>query len=87
MHDDHRVPLPWIGSLFIPDAAPQIDDLLAPAIGAARTAEFAAPDEILGKRVMHGLEAVADVSFDGGLRWCGYRHDSLRSVTRDLSEP
>ena len=62
--DHHGVLLPRLARLLVADAAPEVDDLLAAVIGAAGAAQLAAPGEVLGKRLAHGLEAAADVSLD-----------------------
>ena len=60
--DDHRVPLPGLTRLLVSDSAPEVDDLLTPAIGAAGAAEFVAMSEVVGKRLAHRLEATSYVS-------------------------
>ena len=63
--DDHGVSLPGLASLLVSDSAPEIDDLLAAAIGAAGAAELLAVSEVVGKRVAHCLVAATDVSLNG----------------------
>ena len=74
--DDHRVPFPRLARLLVADAAPEIDDLLAVVIDAARAAQLAASGEVLGERVAHRLEAAADVPFDGRAVQCGDGHNA-----------
>ena len=57
--DHHGVLLPWFARLLVPDTAPEVDDLLAAMIGAARTAQLPAASEVLGKRLAHGLKSVS----------------------------
>ena len=55
--DHHGVPLPRLGRLAVANAAPEIDDLLAVAVGAARAAELTPADEVGDKCVPHSLES------------------------------
>ena len=48
----------------VADAAPQVDDLLAAVIRAARAAQLAPAREVLGERVAHGLESRGDSAED-----------------------
>jgi hypothetical protein len=73
--DHHGVALPRLGRLPVANAAPEIDDLLTPAVGAARAAELPATRKVVDKCVPHSLESGADVAVD--VR-CRCRHDSLR---------
>ena len=63
--EHHRVLLPRLARLLVPDTAPEVDDLLAAVIGAAGAAQFPASSEVVGKRLAHGLEATTDVSLYG----------------------
>ena len=59
--DHHGVLLPRLAGLLVPNAAPQVDDLLAAMIGAAGAAQLTSPGEVLGKRLAHAFKAAADV--------------------------
>ena len=78
--EDHGVPLPRLASPLVPEAAPEVDDLLAAAIGAAGAAQLPASGKILGKRFVHGLEAAADVSFDRDAIQRRHRHKTPPNV-------
>jgi hypothetical protein len=56
--------LPGLACLLVPDAAPEIDDLLAAEVGTTGAAQLAASSKVLGKRLPHCLEAAADVPLD-----------------------
>lgn len=43
---------------------PQVDNLFASAIHATRSTQLSSVGKILEERVLHGLEALADVSLD-----------------------
>ena len=60
--DDHRVPFPGLTRWPVPDAAPEVDDLLAAEIHAAGAAELVSAREVLRESVANGLEAGSDVS-------------------------
>ena len=60
--DDHRVLLPRFARLLVADAAPEVDDLLAVAIGTAGATQLTASGEVLGKRLAHRFKATTDVS-------------------------
>ena len=49
---------------LLPDAAPEVDDLLPVVIRTAGAAQFSAFDEVLDKRLAYRLEARAHVSVD-----------------------
>ncbi len=70
MDDHHRVRLPWVTCVLVPDSAPQIDDFLAVLIHTARAAQLAAPFEVLLERIPHLLESGADVSLRGNTTYC-----------------
>ena len=60
--DHHRVLLPRLARLLVADTAPEIDDLLAAVIRAARAAQLVASREVVGKRLAHRLEPRTDLS-------------------------
>ena len=64
--EHHRVPLPRFARLFVANAAPQVDDLLAAVVGTAGAAQLPASSEVVGKRLAHGLKARTDVPLDFG---------------------
>ena len=69
--EHHGVLLPRLARPLVPDAAPEVDDLLAAEIGAAGAAQLTPPREVLDERLAHRLEAAADVPVDvlrGGCR-------------------
>ena len=70
--EDHGVLLPRLARLLVADAAPEIDDLLAPVVRAAGAAQLAASREVLRKGVAHAFEAGTDVSFNGDARALPY---------------
>jgi hypothetical protein len=57
----HGVLLPRLTGTLTPNAAPQIDNLLAAVKGAAGSAQLASPNKIIDERLAHGLKATADV--------------------------
>ena len=59
--EHHGVLLPQLAGQLVPHTAPQVDHLLAVVIGAAGTAQFAPPSEVLDERLAHRLQATADV--------------------------
>jgi hypothetical protein len=59
---DHRVPLPGLAALLVPNATPEVDDLLTPVIDAARAAKLSTAVEVLVERCTHGLESWTDLS-------------------------
>src|SRR5262245_46889190 len=62
--EHHRVLFPWLARPLVADAAPEIDNLLAPVIGTAGATQLPASSEVGGKRFAHGLEAAADLPLD-----------------------
>jgi hypothetical protein len=64
--EHHGVLLPRLARLLVPDAAPEIDDLLASMIGAAGAPQFPTSSEVVGKGVAYGANARTDVAFHGG---------------------
>jgi len=76
---------PRLDGRLVPDAAPQVDDLLTQAINAARSSQLSATGKVLEERVPHGLEALADVSLNFQcVRWptersfCAHRDGQAR---------
>jgi hypothetical protein len=74
--DHHRASLPWFACLLVPDAAPEVDDLLAAAKRTASAAQLPASRKVLGKGFVHSLEAAADVPFDQDAFHCCNGHKS-----------
>ena len=64
MDDDHRVALPGLARHLVPNATPEVDDLLAAVEGAAGASQLGAAREVLLERVAHWLEAATDVSLN-----------------------
>ena len=74
MDDHHRVLLPGLSRVLVPDAAPEIDGHLAAVIGTARAAQLVAAREVVVEGVAHGLEATTDLPVYttwGRTRRCG----------------
>jgi hypothetical protein len=46
---------------LVPNAAPQVNNLLAAMKSAAGSAQLASPNKVLGERLAHGLKAGVDV--------------------------
>jgi hypothetical protein len=76
---DHRVVLPRFASLAVPDAAPDIDDLLAVDVGTAGAAQLSSSNEILRERVADAFEASSDVSVYVDARLCRDIHEHGRT--------
>jgi hypothetical protein len=64
VHEDHGVLSPRLARRLVANAAPEIDDLFAVAVDAARRPELVAPGEVLEEGVAYALEALAGVSLD-----------------------
>src|SRR5262245_4545727 len=60
-HNDHGVFLPWFAGGLVPNPAPQVDDLFALTVYAARCAHFFSKQEILEESVPNGFKAFSDV--------------------------
>ena len=85
--DDHRVPLPQLTCFLVPDAAPEVDDPHATAIGAARTAQLIAANEVLDECLAHGFEAWADVAINDDAIGGSGQHVVGRTSNRRASQP
>src|SRR5688572_16367409 len=62
--DHHGVAFPWLPRDLVPDAAPQVDDLLAAHIGADPTTELSSMAEVLNEHIAHGLETAGHGAFN-----------------------
>jgi hypothetical protein len=75
--DHHAVPLPRVACPFVPDPAPQVDDLRSAVVSAAGAAQLVSSGEVLHERVAHGLEAATDMAFNRHKVRRGNGHDFL----------
>ena len=61
VHHDHRVLLPWLTRLFVPDTTPDVDDLFARFVDTASAAKFSASSEIFHEGFANGFKSAANV--------------------------
>jgi hypothetical protein len=64
MNDHHRVGLPWVAGVLVPNATPEIDDLLTVVVRATRAAKLTASREVVSERVAHPLETTINGAVD-----------------------